>query len=91
MEHGIIQLCAYNQRRTFEPLSNVVLQPVGTGLDVFEGRPKLSAWRDRVKKEIGVKLFDEAHEMIMNIASISQKLQGDKLEMLKPKFQKFFI
>lgn len=91
MEHGIIQLCAYNQHRTFEPLSNVVLQPVGTGLDVFESRPKLSAWRDRVKKEIGVKLFDEAHEMIMNIASISQKLQGDKLEMLKPKFQKFFI
>ncbi|XP_003974594.1 glutathione S-transferase theta-1a [Takifugu rubripes] len=66
------------------------MQPVGTGIDVFESRPKLSAWRDRVKKEIGEKLFDEAHEMIMNIGSISQKLQGDQLEMLKPKFQKLF-
>lgn len=57
---------------------------------MFESRPKLSAWRDRVKKEIGEKLFDEAHEMIMNVGSISQKMQGDQLEMIKPKFQKLF-
>lgn len=57
---------------------------------MFKSRPKLSAWRDRVKKEIGEKLFDEAHEMIMNVGSISQKMQGDQLEMIKPKFQKLF-
>lgn len=55
---------------------------------MFEGHPKLSAWRDRVKKEIGEKLFDEAHELILNIKSLPQKVQGDQLEMLKSKFQK---
>lgn len=58
---------------------------------MFEGHQKLGAWRDRVKKEIGEKLFDEAHEEILNIRSLSQKLQGDQLEMLKPKFQKYFV
>lgn len=46
------------------------------------------AWRDRVKKEVGPKLFDEAHEVILNVKSLPQKLQGDQLEMLKPRFQK---
>lgn len=55
---------------------------------MFEGHPKLSAWRDRVKKEIGEKLFDEAHELLLNIKSLPQKMQGDKLEMLKPRLQK---
>lgn len=68
-----------------------VLQPVGTGLDVFEGRPKLIVWRDRVKKAIGEKLFDEAHEAIMKVSSLPQKMQDkSKLEILKPKFQKLF-
>lgn len=57
---------------------------------MFEGHPKLSAWRDRVKKEVGEKLFDEAHELILNITSLPQKMQGDQMEMLKPRFQKLF-
>ncbi len=68
-----------------------VLQPVGAGVDVFEGRPKLIAWRDRVKKEVSEKLFDEAHEAIMKASSLQQKLQKSSvMEVLKPKFQKFF-
>lgn len=68
-----------------------VLQPVGTGMDVFEGRPKLMAWRERVKKEIGEKLFDEAHESIMEVTSLVQVMQNkSEFEMLKPKFQKMF-
>ncbi|XP_026200133.1 glutathione S-transferase theta-1a [Anabas testudineus] len=68
-----------------------IMQPVGTGLDVFEGRPKLIVWRDRVKKAIGEKLFDEAHEAIMKVSSLPQKMQDkSKLEILKPKFQKLF-
>lgn len=68
-----------------------VLQPVGTGRNVFEGRPKLSAWRDRLKKELGEKLFDEAHEPIMNARGLLQKLQNNpNLELLKVKYQKFF-
>lgn len=57
---------------------------------MFEGYPKLSAWRDRVKKEIGQKLFDEAHESVLNIKSLPQKIQPDHLEMMKPRFQKLF-
>lgn len=69
-----------------------VLQPVGSGLDVFQGRPKLIAWRERVKKEVGEKLFDEAHELIMKVNSLPQKMQNSAdLEMLKPKLQKLFI
>lgn len=69
-----------------------VLQPVGTGLDVFGGRPKLSAWRDRLRKELGEKLFDEAHELIMNMSDLPQKLQNNSaFDMMKLKFQKMFI
>ncbi|XP_070760070.1 glutathione S-transferase theta-1a [Enoplosus armatus] len=68
-----------------------IMQPVGTGLDVFEGRPKLMGWRERVKKALGEKLFDEAHESLMKVSSLMQKMQNSsELEMLKPKFQKIF-
>lgn len=68
-----------------------VVQPVGTGLDVFEGRPTLSAWRDRVKKEIGEDLFDEAHKTIMNVKGLSQTFEKNgMLEFLKPRIQKMF-
>lgn len=68
-----------------------VLQPVGTGFDVFEGRPKLAAWRDRLKKELSEELFDEAHELIMNIESRLQKMQeAPELELFKIRFQKNF-
>ncbi|XP_033476517.2 glutathione S-transferase theta-1a [Epinephelus lanceolatus] len=68
-----------------------IMQPVGTGMDVFAGRPKLIAWRDRVKKAIGEKLFDEGHEVIMKVGSMPQKMQNSsELEMLKPKFRKLF-
>lgn len=60
-------------------------------MDVFEGRPKLTAWRDRLKKELGEKLFDEAHEVIMNVRSLAQKMKNNSdLELLKPKFRKIF-
>nr|XP_033476517.1 glutathione S-transferase theta-1a [Epinephelus lanceolatus] len=68
-----------------------IMQPVGTGMDVFAGRPKLIAWRVRVKKAIGEKLFDEGHEVIMKVGSMPQKMQNSsELEMLKPKFRKLF-
>ncbi|KAF0022612.1 glutathione S-transferase theta-1a [Scophthalmus maximus] len=68
-----------------------LMQPVGTGLDVLEGRPKLIAWRDRVKQEVGEELFDEAHEQLMNMSSLQEKMQNNSaMEMLKPKFQMLF-
>ncbi|TRZ02203.1 hypothetical protein DNTS_030433 [Danionella cerebrum] len=68
-----------------------IMQPVATGLDVFEGRPVLSAWRDRVKKEIGLEVFDEAHKVIMNVDSLPQIFENKGLpEFLKMKIQKMF-
>ncbi|XP_029915274.1 glutathione S-transferase theta-1a [Myripristis murdjan] len=66
-----------------------IMQPVGTGMDVFEGRPKLSAWRDRVKKEIGAELFDEAHKVVLNMDGMAEDLKkSGMLELFKPKLQK---
>ncbi|XP_056319412.1 glutathione S-transferase theta-1a [Danio aesculapii] len=68
-----------------------MMQPVATGMDVFEGRPALSAWRDRVKKEVGVELFDEAHKVIMNVESLPQTFENKGLpEFLKLRIQKMF-
>ncbi|CAB1321777.1 unnamed protein product [Coregonus sp. 'balchen'] len=68
-----------------------IMQPVGTGLDVFENRPTLSVWRDRVKKELGEALFDEAHKTIMHVDSLPQTFQNNgMLEFIKPKIQKMF-
>ncbi|XP_060927396.1 glutathione S-transferase theta-3-like [Limanda limanda] len=68
-----------------------IMQPVGSGLDAFEGRAKLIAWRERVKQELGEKLFDEAHESIMVVSSLPQTMQSNtQLAMLIPKFQKLF-
>ncbi|XP_068558897.1 glutathione S-transferase theta-1a [Cebidichthys violaceus] len=68
-----------------------IMQPVGVGVDAFEGRPKLTVWRERVKKAIGEKLFDEGHEVIMKASSLTQKMKNSSdLEMLKPKFRKLF-
>ncbi|XP_041792475.1 glutathione S-transferase theta-1a [Chelmon rostratus] len=69
-----------------------IMQAVGSGVDVFEDRPKLTAWRERVKKELGEKLFDEAHEVIMKAGSLSEKMQNSsEMEKLKPMFRKLFI
>ncbi|XP_039906419.1 glutathione S-transferase theta-1-like [Simochromis diagramma] len=68
-----------------------IMQPFGTGFDGFEGRPKLIAWRDRVKKELGEKLFEEAHEALMKSSNMPQKLKNSgNFAQLKPILQKLF-
>ncbi|XP_042341005.1 glutathione S-transferase theta-1-like, partial [Plectropomus leopardus] len=68
-----------------------IMQPVGSGLDVFDGRPKLSAWRDRVQAAIGKELFDEAHQMILGALESMKHIDGSKLEFFKPKILKLFL
>ncbi|TNN52405.1 Glutathione S-transferase theta-1 [Liparis tanakae] len=68
-----------------------IMQPVGVGVDVFDGRPALHAWSERVKKAIGEELFAEGHELIMKASGLTQEMQNNKhMEMLKPKYEKFF-
>ncbi|XP_006875014.1 PREDICTED: glutathione S-transferase theta-2B [Chrysochloris asiatica] len=44
-----------------------LMQPVAVGYDLFEGRPRLAAWRTRVEAFLGAELFQEAHSRILNI------------------------
>lgn len=58
---------------------------------MFQGRSALSAWRDKVKKEIGVEVFDEAHKVIMNVDMLPQTFENKGLpEFLKLRLQKMF-
>ncbi|XP_061459075.1 glutathione S-transferase theta-1-like [Rhineura floridana] len=43
-----------------------LMQPKGAGYDVFEGSPKMAAWRGRVEDAVGKDLFLEAHKEILN-------------------------
>uniref|UniRef100_A0A8C6SVL4 glutathione transferase n=1 Tax=Neogobius melanostomus TaxID=47308 RepID=A0A8C6SVL4_9GOBI len=42
-----------------------IMQPFASGVDVFQGRAKLSAWKERVVQAVGKELFDEAHKTIL--------------------------
>ncbi|XP_041706336.1 glutathione S-transferase theta-3 isoform X1 [Coregonus clupeaformis] len=68
-----------------------IMQPVGSGLDVFEGRLKLSAWRDRVQAEIGKELFDEAHQGILASQEMVKNMDSSKMQIFKPKILKMFL
>ncbi|XP_056135856.1 glutathione S-transferase theta-1b isoform X2 [Lampris incognitus] len=68
-----------------------IMQPVGAGLDVFEGRPKLSAWRDRVQAAIGKELFDEAHKGIMAAQEMVKSMDTSKMQFFKPKIVRLFL
>uniref|UniRef100_A0A8D0DVR0 glutathione transferase n=1 Tax=Salvator merianae TaxID=96440 RepID=A0A8D0DVR0_SALMN len=53
-----------------------LMQPLGAGLDIFEGRPKLQEWRRRVEVILGKELFLEAHGRILN----SQELRNMSID-----------
>ena len=60
------------------------LQPVGAGCQVFKGRPKLAAWRQRVEAAVGEALFQEAHEVILK-AKDSQPADPTLKQKMLPK------
>ncbi|CAD7674098.1 unnamed protein product [Nyctereutes procyonoides] len=67
-----------------------LMHPVGAGCQVFEGRPKLAAWRQRVEAAVGEDLFQEAHEVILKAKDsppadpiIKQKLMPRVLAMIQ--------
>lgn len=73
------------------PLLCPAWQPVGSGLDVFGGRPKLSAWRDRVQAAIGKELFDDAHQTVMGAKENVTLLDESKAQLYKAKFLRLFM
>ncbi|CAK6439963.1 unnamed protein product [Pipistrellus nathusii] len=42
-----------------------LMHPVSAGCSVFQTRPKLAAWQQRVEEEVGTGLFQEAHEVVL--------------------------
>ncbi|XP_028451371.1 glutathione S-transferase theta-1-like [Perca flavescens] len=62
-----------------------IMQPVGAGLDVFDGRPKLSAWRDRVRAAIGTELFDEVHQAVLGAKDNVKLMDAKTMAIFKPK------
>ncbi|KAJ3614473.1 hypothetical protein NHX12_018045 [Muraenolepis orangiensis] len=68
-----------------------IMQPVGSGLDVFESRPRLSAWRERVRVAIGTELFDEAHRDILASREMVKNMDASKMQVFKPKIVKLFL
>ncbi|NWR76256.1 GSTT1 transferase, partial [Centropus unirufus] len=47
-----------------------LMQPVGAGYNLFEDKPRLAEWRERVEEAVGKQLFQEAHEGILNIKNV---------------------
>lgn len=68
-----------------------VMQPVGSGLDVFANRSKLSAWRDRVRAAVGGELFDEAHEVILSSQEMARNMDPSVLMPFKTKILSLFM
>ncbi|CAL8270772.1 glutathione S-transferase theta-1b [Gadus morhua] len=68
-----------------------IMQPVGSGLDVFESRPRLAAWRERVRVAVGTELFDEAHKDILAAQEMVKNMDASKMQVFKPKILKLFL
>ncbi|KAM4049092.1 glutathione S-transferase theta-1-like [Anomaloglossus baeobatrachus] len=67
-----------------------IMQPISAGVDVFEDKPKLSAWKHRVEEAIGADLFKEAHESIMRIKEMqSRPISPELKERLKARLAYF--
>ncbi|XP_063769072.1 glutathione S-transferase theta-1-like [Pseudophryne corroboree] len=67
-----------------------IMQPVGAGIDVFEGKPKLSAWKHRVEEAIGAELFNEAHEAVLHAKDMKNRpIPPELKERLKDRLRHF--
>ncbi|XP_054852821.1 glutathione S-transferase theta-1-like [Eublepharis macularius] len=67
-----------------------LMQPLGAGYDIFEGRPKLAAWRRRVEEAIGKDLFLEAHEQLLKPKDMTKEpLSPEVKEKLKENLLKY--
>uniref|UniRef100_A0A8C0GEV2 glutathione transferase n=1 Tax=Chelonoidis abingdonii TaxID=106734 RepID=A0A8C0GEV2_CHEAB len=66
-----------------------LMEPVGCGCDIFENKPKLMEWRSRVEEAVGKELFQQAHEILLNVKNLSTtqlppELSESLKQLLKP-------
>ncbi|XP_069817239.1 glutathione S-transferase theta-1-like isoform X2 [Dendropsophus ebraccatus] len=65
-----------------------IMQSITVGVDVFEDKPKLSAWKQRMEEAIGADLFKEAHEGILRAIEMPIQSVPSKLtELLKARLE----
>ncbi|XP_011816219.1 PREDICTED: glutathione S-transferase theta-2B isoform X1 [Colobus angolensis palliatus] len=50
-----------------------LMQPVAVGYELFKGRPRLAAWRERVEAFLGAELCQEARSIILSILEQAAK------------------
>lgn len=63
-----------------------LMQAFFAGHNIFEGRPKLAAWRQHVESKIGQGILDEAHKMILNskqMTATPATVEAYKVKILK--------
>ncbi|NXD32484.1 GSTT3 transferase, partial [Spelaeornis formosus] len=60
-----------------------LMHPVSAGCKIFESRPKLAAWRQRVEAEVGESLFQEAHEVVLKAKDMPPLMDPALKEKLK--------
>ncbi|XP_075390136.1 glutathione S-transferase theta-1-like isoform X2 [Tenrec ecaudatus] len=63
-----------------------LMHPVSAGCQIFESRPKLAAWRQRVEMVVGQDLFQEAHKVILQVKDRSPADSSTK-QALMPRAQ----
>lgn len=66
------------------------LQPVSAGCKIFESRPKLAAWRQRVEAAVGENLFQEAHAVVLKAKDMPPLKDPTLKEKLKLSVQCLF-
>uniref|UniRef100_A0A8I6A5Y5 glutathione transferase n=1 Tax=Rattus norvegicus TaxID=10116 RepID=A0A8I6A5Y5_RAT len=60
-----------------------LMHPVSAGCKIFESRPKLAAWRQRVEAAVGESLFQEAHEVVLKAKDMPPLMDPTLKEKLK--------
>lgn len=65
--------CLQRDPRYLSNFTSLSLQPVALGCNLFEGRPQLTAWRERVEAFLGAELCQEAHSPILSVLGQAAK------------------
>uniref|UniRef100_A0A8C8UJY1 glutathione transferase n=1 Tax=Peromyscus maniculatus bairdii TaxID=230844 RepID=A0A8C8UJY1_PERMB len=67
-----------------------LMHPVSAGCKIFESRPKLAAWHQRVEAAVGENLFQEAHAVILKAKDMPPLKDPTLKEKLKLSVQYLF-
>ncbi|KAA8594424.1 hypothetical protein FQN60_011559 [Etheostoma spectabile] len=64
---------------------DAALEDLNNSLKLIEEKPKLNAWRDRVRATIGTELFDEVHQTVLGAKDNMKLMDAKTMAIFKPK------